>query len=313
MRGDRQRRKTRETDYTAMRNPGQKPLAGYRLKPSSIRATIIPMKLKGSQFYFRPHSSLSKYINCFWISRSPESPSPSPAKNLILPDGGTEIIFNTGAPEKVYIAGHGTYIGTSGFSMVVGPRKHALLLEDTGKKEKIGIRFNPGGLYPFLQLPPHHIAGSTVGLDMLWGKVSQELEARLRETPDDPDKIKLLQNHLLRLLNPKFTGKHSVEFAVNQILETNGNISIHELVSHMGMSQKSLERRFLNRVGLTPKFFSRIVRIRGALKLIHECSSADWTDIGCCLGFYDQAHFIKEIKAFTGFTPTRFLDRSFSG
>jgi AraC-like DNA-binding protein len=83
--------------------------------------------------------------------------------------------------------------------------------------------------------------------------------------------------------------------------------NIGELASMANMSEKTLQRHMKKVTGVTPKSFGNILRFNSVLKLIDSSEELDWQDILFRSGYYDQAHFIKDFKRFTGLTPTEFM------
>jgi methylphosphotriester-DNA--protein-cysteine methyltransferase len=72
---------------------------------------------------------------------------------------------------------------------------------------------------------------------------------------------------------------------------------------------KYLERQFLKIIGLTPKSYSRIARFQNVMQALKYAAFHPWPSLALDCGYYDQAHFIKEFKAFTGATPSEFVAR----
>ncbi len=94
--------------------------------------------------------------------------------------------------------------------------------------------------------------------------------------------------------------------ALALIHKSKGNIRITELTEQLHISQSPLEKRFRQAVGTSPKKFASIVRLKNILQQYTPTSSL--TELGNEAGFYDQAHFIKEFKNFTGDTPEKFFN-----
>jgi AraC-like DNA-binding protein len=79
---------------------------------------------------------------------------------------------------------------------------------------------------------------------------------------------------------------------------------LRELASRLGVSHKQMIARFDCRVGLTPKFTSRILRFRQSLTAAYNAPTPDWSDLAAACGYYDQAHFIHEFQQFAGMAPS---------
>lgn len=90
--------------------------------------------------------------------------------------------------------------------------------------------------------------------------------------------------------------------AVELIIAKRGAINIEEILSQFGISERALERYFHSNIGLSPKFYSRIVRFASIFALVNK-SKIDWREIAYHAGFFDQSHFIRNFKEFAGEVP----------
>ena len=95
-----------------------------------------------------------------------------------------------------------------------------------------------------------------------------------------------------------------ISAAVAMINEAQGAMRIEDLTLRVGLSQSALERRFRKVVGASPKQFASTVRLHRVLDLGED--GTDFTSIAHAAGYYDQSHFIKDFKRFTGLPPTKF-------
>jgi len=98
-----------------------------------------------------------------------------------------------------------------------------------------------------------------------------------------------------------------IHAAISHILDRRGQITIRELREHVPLSERSFERNFVARVGLTPKQFARIVQFQCALRQLNQSNFGKLTDIGLDSGFADQSHFIRTFRKYTGQTPSFYL------
>jgi AraC-like DNA-binding protein len=94
-----------------------------------------------------------------------------------------------------------------------------------------------------------------------------------------------------------------LEHTLSTIHTTQGQITVQQICDHFDIYPKRLEREFKKHIGITPKFYSRIVRFNHALTAIHQHTHMHWIDLVYELGYFDQAHFIKEFAYFLGQTP----------
>ena len=97
-----------------------------------------------------------------------------------------------------------------------------------------------------------------------------------------------------------------IDSIINHINTTKGVINIHSVASEFNCSISRLERNFKEFAGLTPKSYSKLIRLRNVIRLAARKDSL--MDIIYSLGYYDQAHFIKEFKSYVGESPLKFLN-----
>lgn len=130
-----------------------------------------------------------------------------------------------------------------------------------------------------------------------------EVEEKLSVSCTDKQRIKAVEQFLLTQLKDIETDKLVVE-AVKLIYQSKGTIRIKELNEKLFISQSPLEKRFRKVVGTTAKKFASIVRFYFILDNMNEIKTL--TEICYENNFFDQAHFIKDFKQFTGDTPESF-------
>jgi AraC-like DNA-binding protein len=253
---------------------------------------------------FRPAEPLAKYVKCLWTLESAATESPN--RERILPDGCTEIVFHLADPFHQYDS-DGT-AERQPAAMLVGQTRRHLLIQPTGRVRVMGVRFRPGGAYPFLRLPQHELADQVVALDAIWGGAAGELHSRIAGLGTGAESARHLEAFLLTRLNQAQHHDQDLSKAIALIHRTGGCLSIDALGREMGINARKLDRTFNTRVGLSPKTLCRIVRFQQVFKKIEPRGNApDWVQIALDCGYYDQPHFVKEFKAFAGKEPTSYL------
>lgn len=130
------------------------------------------------------------------------------------------------------------------------------------------------------------------------------LEEQLTEAKTDIQRITVVEHFLINRMTNTEPDK-LVLAALALIHKNKGNIRIKELTEQLFISQSPLEKRFRQAVGASPKKFASIVRLKNVIQ--HYDSANSLAALGYETGFYDQAHFIKEFKVFTGETPEKFF------
>ena len=253
---------------------------------------------------FRPTEPLTRFVKCFWVLESEAAISADPER--ILPDGCTEMVFHLGDPFDQHNSDGTTE--RQPLALLVGQMRRYLIIKPTGRVRVLGVRFWPGGAYPFLTLPQNEIAGRVVALDSIWGAVSRELHSRIADAATAGESVKLVESVLMSRLTYFRWPDDGVMNAIALIFQSGGCLPIESLADGMGVSLRRLDRTFNTRVGLTPKTLCRLVRFQRVFKVLEERPNGrDWVQIALDCGYYDQSHFIKEFNAFAGKGPTSYF------
>ncbi|NUO80670.1 helix-turn-helix transcriptional regulator [candidate division KSB1 bacterium] len=248
-----------------------------------------------------PSPPLQRYLEAFWQIEAPPSFA-NPAQEKILPDGCTEIIFNLADRFQRFHA-DGT-IEQQPRVLVVGQMRQHVTIAPTGSVQLFGIRFKPGGAFPFLRMPLHELTDQILGATEMWRDFSNELEERLHHARSFKERVRFAESALTQRL--QLEGDRAVELLVERIIATAGCRSVAHLARDIGLSKRQLERRFQISVGLSPKLLARIIRFQRVFKAIEE-NPHGWSNVALACGYYDQAHLIHDFKAFSGQNPSAFL------
>lgn len=250
----------------------------------------------------QPCSVLSDYIQCYWLMTT-SGRLLSTVRDRILPDGCMDIIFDFG--DRLDL---GTVIGTASGGFVVGPMKQPMMADLVGHIEIIGVRFKPGGAYPFFRFPLYEISDRILSLKDLWAHAGGSLQAEIEEGVTIAGKIAILERFLIARAKTAPAVDGAVCAVVAAIFQYRGQLPIDHLGKRIGLGTRQLERRFKTIVGISPKAFSRVIRIRNVISMLRGQCSPDWSDITYRGGFYDQAHFIRDFKALAGLTPSAYME-----
>lgn len=166
------------------------------------------------------------------------------------------------------------------------------------------VFFTEIGFTHFAAHPANELFNLSISLDTIFDKNKiAEVEEKLTFATKDRQRIKIVEQFFVSQLKHIETDKLIVE-AVKLIYQTNGTIRIKELNERLFISQSPFEKRFRKVVGTTAKKFASIVRFNTVLDRLYETKSL--TEICYENDFFDQAHFIKDFKQFTGDTPENF-------
>ena len=230
-------------------------------------------------------------------------------KERILPDGGVEMIFNLGEPQRLHHRdgnGPGRVFKTSWFS---GPRTQSIVIGPTPVVSLFGIRFRLWGAAPFLRTPLTAVADNVVELEHLWGDWADELHEQLLSAKTPQERFALTEQTLLRRWRDVSEVARLASAAVTRLLDCSAQQSVAAIASELGVGQRRLARVFDRVVGLSPKQVQRVGRFQCAVKRVGQHRAVDWTDVAYSCGYHDQSHFVHEFSEFTRLSPTDYLGR----
>lgn len=167
------------------------------------------------------------------------------------------------------------------------------------------VHFTETGAAAFFPQPLHELAGQSVPLDQLLPRATvAELAERVADAPTVRQRLAVMEHFLLSQLRA-VSALGLIRQAVQTICSTRGATSIHTVVAGLPLSRDPFEKQFRRLVGTSPKQFATIVRLRWVLA--HHAAAGSLTELAHAAGYFDQAHFNKEFRAFTGQTPTAFF------
>ena len=249
---------------------------------------------------YQPHAELASLIKCYWTLDSPKEDVPQP--QTIVPDGCMEMIFHHGDLYRQYI--HEEAV-VQPRNCVFGQLTQPLKIEPTGVTGIFSVRFHYDGFIPFATIPIKDMDDKAIPLEDLFGEAGTELGQRVILATTAEEKISHVEAFLRERLNME-TIDRIVKSTVDLLLNVNGQISVNELSQLTNINRRQLERRFSTAIGLSPKQLSKTIRLQSTLKQLLNKEYTNLTTLAHDSDYYDQAHFIKDFKEFTGLTPKEF-------
>lgn len=167
------------------------------------------------------------------------------------------------------------------------------------------VKFKEGGATAFFKEPLHELFSISQSLDsMVKMSILNEIEEQLAEAIDNTQRISTIERFLISRLN-RVKPDLLVQKAIQNIQLVKGNIKINELINNLPLSRDAFEKRFRKSTGTTPKQYASIVKLNNLIKNLNPQSSL--LDAAYTSGYFDQSHFIKDFKTFTGELPHDFI------
>jgi transcriptional regulator GlxA family with amidase domain len=192
--------------------------------------------------------------------------------------------------------------------MVVGQITAPFTIAPTGYVLCFAARFYPYSVANFIQKPLKSLENKETPLAELFGQAeADQLEQNIIHARNTEERISHIEAFLLHKLQEKTTRDTIVQSTVDALLSTSGSSPIKAILQGDLSKRRQLERKFLKEIGLSPKQLAKLVRLQTALHLMIHQKGSSFTEIAYESEYYDQTHFIKDFKEFTGLTPKAFL------
>jgi AraC-like DNA-binding protein len=231
-----------------------------------------------------------------------------PYPRLTLPPMPSAVlIVNLGAPFRIR-SGSDIQAAEYADGVVITTLTRAMEFGYPPVTRSVGVHFKPWGLAPFLALPAVELRDRPLTVEEALGRAATgELRERLATAAGPREMLTLLEDELMRRVC-ETAGLGLVRHTSGVIAAATGAVAIGELSGAAGVSSTHLARRFKEVVGVTPKRLARTYRFAATVRAIDPAGPVDWLELAGRAGYYDQAHFGNDFRAFTGLTPTRYLD-----
>jgi AraC-like DNA-binding protein len=238
-----------------------------------------------------PSVALSDLISRFWIFEAEEG-DPAQINHVVMPDGACNLTLVEVIPSG------DLHISLS------GPSSVAMRVQFLKGMRFQGIRIQPGAVRAFLGVDAATVIGKSIPLAMILPDIYATLGSRLSPLPQSLDDFSRIAEEVFAARTdrrPMLDGK--VQQVVTALIQSEGSESLKSLLQSSGLSERQLRRRFVAEVGLTPKVFSRLRRVRRACADLVQNQSLGVAGISYEHGFADQAHFSRELRSIFGLSP----------
>lgn len=250
-----------------------------------------------------PSIELKEFVVRYWTLEGKKENTPP--KNTIIPDGTIKLIFHYGDPYNHH-SENGKVIPLPK-CFLIGQLTKPYIVEPVGVTGIFIVQFKPNGFLPFTSIPIKEMENTAVALDILFGNEGTELANQMVKANATSERIQIIEAFLFKQLTNKKNIDHIVKSTIEAIFSTNGQFSVNAFSKKNNISRRQLARKFSSTIGLSPKQLAKTIRIQTALKILLNEEVSRLTDLAYENEYFDQAHFIKEFKEFTGLTPKEFF------
>jgi AraC-like DNA-binding protein len=200
---------------------------------------------------------------------------------------------------------------------VIEPEQTAIYGVHTGRFTRVlegqgcvfGIKFKAGGFLPFSGRPVSELMDSSIAPATVFGNDAAAFERNILASADIDAMAAAAEQLLLAHLPPHDPSVARVAALVASIIDDRGITSVDELASRAQLSKRSLQRLFGHYVGISPKWVIARYRLHEAIAQLQSGQSVSWTHLAQELGYFDQAHFIRDFRKLVGCAPAEYARR----
>ncbi len=282
-----------------------KGIFSFRLR-NFITIFIIHFHIFNSKMIYKkfaPPPYLKPYVECFYVW---ENTFLKPQLVESPPSAFTSMVFNYGNPYSVKNVKYESVSVPQSF--LTGQATTSYHLSLMGTIGMVGIVFRPTAMHTLFNLPLGELTDERLSImEILRGGEIMDLQDKIIEAQNTAERMDLLTHFLSIQLMKNEYRFDTVDFTANQIVDAKGLINVSDMMNNLFMCRRQFERKFFQKVGLSPKFYARTRRLGYLCSLMAGKRQVNWHSMLYDCGYYDQAHFIKDFTAFLGRTPTDYL------
>jgi AraC-like DNA-binding protein len=237
--------------------------------------------------------------------RAGEQPRTSVEKILPGPETGLWVNLNRDA-----FRSFGPGVHQVPGAMVSGPTGRASVIEFEEGHAHVAVTFALGGAPRFFAPPADVLRDDLVPLEEVGGRSGACLRERLLSASGPGEAICVMEQFLLLRLAGPPTPDPAVIAAARALSR---GVRVAEASAALGLLPRTMRRRFTAQVGLTPKRFGRVQRLRRLVRSLDGRTEVDWAATAAEHGYADQPHLADEFRELAGVTPTEYLRSRVNG
>jgi AraC-like DNA-binding protein len=249
-----------------------------------------------------PHPALQPFIKEFWYLYVPYS-NHVPRSNTPTPE---QAIYFYPKNPPIALSKEGIIVPSPPDNIIIGQSISRLDMTVPHNYLMFKIIFQTGGFYRLFGIPMTVFDNSFIESTLVLGNPIKELREQILNDTSFEEMVKFSEIFLLKkVVNYRFD-KLPIDAVMQQMGKQIGGFSLDKLADDACLSGRQFERKFLERTGVTPKLFSRIIRFNQIMKLRNLNTKDSWLKIAYDCGYFDQNHLLRDFKMFTGLVPTNF-------
>jgi len=185
--------------------------------------------------------------------------------------------------------------------------KFTRLLEGQGRV--FGIKFKPGAFYPFWKTPVSQLSDKTLPVQEVFGSAGKTLVQAIRAEDEEAKRIAIAEEFLRARKPEPDENVALINRIIDRIIADREILQVEDIAHLFGLNKRTLQRIFSQYVGVSPKWVIKRYRLHEAADQLASGEVVDWPKIALELGYFDQAHFIKDFKMIVGSSPAEYVKR----
>ncbi len=253
-------------------------------------------------------SDLSKYIDAVMYYKDF---MPDHSIERLVPTGHVYIVFELdGYPRNTFDNETLQPLQTFKKVWVSGMHRNYISISAHQKSEMLIIQFRAYGAYPFFYIPIEEFNDQIVSAEVLFGESILHLREDILMCDTPEQKFAAVDAWLLSRLRTSYDVPADI-LHILEHLQKQPASQYRQIIERYPKTQKHLIAQFKKYIGLTPKYYQRILRFNEVMQEIHKSKKIEWSQIAYQCNYADQSHFIKEFKHFSGFNPQQFIQQNF--
>lgn len=231
-----------------------------------------------------PSAVLAGVVEHFWIVQWDLGDS-APQTAEVLPHPNVHLVIERGRTQI-----HG--IQTARFTRTL-----------KGNGGVFGVKFRAGGFRPFLRRSVSTLRNRVLPFRDVFDADAASLEQDVFARPDHAQMIAVVERFLIPRLPPNDPTVARVAEMVDDISTDRSVTAVQQLVERRRVGTRALQRLFNDYVGVSPKWVINRYRLHEAIERLAADTPVNWADLALELGYFDQAHFIRDFRALVGRSP----------
>lgn len=170
----------------------------------------------------------------------------------------------------------------------------------------VQVVFKPGALFRMTGIPSGYLTNQYIDAQTVFSAGIKFVNDQINDCTSFPAMIQVVERFLLQEIKRKSYNIHSLDITTSALFNNHFIPTVDELARSSHHSTRHFERHFKERMGISPKYFLKVMRFENAFRMKNKNPALDWLSIAISCGYYDYQHLAKDYKGLTGMTPNQF-------